>query len=84
VGKRWADLRLEERQLLGRLGSYKTFDVSAGVDSETYSLELFVDNIADERGELTRFTQCAEATCLQPYVVPVRPRTFGVRFGQKF
>lgn len=84
VGKRWADLRLAERELLGELDAYTTVDVSAGVENGTYSLELFVDNVADERGELTRFTQCAEATCLQPYIVPVRPRTFGLRFGQKF
>lgn len=84
VGKRWADLRLVERDILGRLDSYTTFDMSAGLDNGSYSLELFIDNVADERGELTRFTQCAEAVCKQPYVVPVRPRTFGVRFGQKF
>jgi iron complex outermembrane receptor protein len=66
------------------LDAYSTVDLSAGVDNGSYSVELFVDNVADERGELTRFTQCAEATCLQPYIVPVRPRTFGLRFGQKF
>lgn len=84
VGKRWADLRLVEREILGRLDSYTTLDVSAGMGTGAYSFELFVDNVADERGELTRFTQCAEATCQQPYIVPVRPRTFGLRFGQKF
>ena len=36
-------------------------------------------------GELTRFAQCAEAVCGdQTYVVTTPPRTFGVRFGQKF
>ncbi len=84
VGRRWADLRLVERELLGELDAYTTLDLSTGVDNGTYSVELFVDNVADERGELTRFSQCAEATCKQPYVVPVRPRTFGLRFGQRF
>ena len=39
----------------------------------------------DERAELSRFAQCAEAVCgEQAYTVVARPRTFGVRFSQDF
>jgi len=85
VGKRWADLRLAERAALGELDSYSVFDFAAGIDNGTYSVELFVGNAFDERGEVTRFAQCAELVCgFQTYVVTNPPRSFGVRFGQKF
>lgn len=85
VGKRWADLRILERNLLGELDSYSVVDLAAGVNNGTYSVELFLGNAFDERAESTRFAQCAEATCgFQTYIVTNPPRTFGVRFGQKF
>jgi iron complex outermembrane recepter protein len=59
--------------------------MTAGIDNGTYSLELFIGNVSDERGEVTRFAQCAEQVCgFQTYTVTTPPRTFGVRFGQKF
>jgi iron complex outermembrane recepter protein len=85
VGKRWADLRIAAREAIGELDSYSIFDFTAGLDNGTYSVELFVGNAFDERAQITRFAQCAEAICGdQTYVVTNQPRTFGVRFGQKF
>lgn len=85
VGKRWADLRVLERGIIGEMSSYTMGDVSAGLGNDTYSVELFISNVSDERAEITRFAQCAEAVCgEQTYIVPFLPRTYGVRFGQKF
>jgi iron complex outermembrane recepter protein len=85
AGKRWADLRVEAREIIGELDAYSIFDMTAGIDNGTYSLELFVGNVFDERAEITRFAQCAEQICgFQTYIVTNAPRTFGVRFGQKF
>jgi outer membrane receptor protein involved in Fe transport len=85
AGKRWADLREEARAIIGRLDSYSIFDFTAGIENGTYSFELFVGNAFDERAEITRFAQCAEDVCgPQTYVVTNPPRTFGLRFGQKF
>jgi iron complex outermembrane recepter protein len=85
AGKRWADLRVVERSIIGELDSYQIFDFTAGIDNGTYSLELFVGNAFDERGEVTRFAQCAEQVCgFQTYTVTTPPRTVGLRFGQKF
>jgi outer membrane receptor protein involved in Fe transport len=85
AGKRWADLRVVERNIIGRLDSYQIFDLTAGIDNGTYSFELFVGNVFDERAEITRFAQCAEDVCgAETYVVTNPPRTFGLRFGQKF
>jgi iron complex outermembrane receptor protein len=85
AGKRWADLRVAEREIIGRLDSYSIVDFAAGIDNGTYSFELFVGNAFDELGEVTRFAQCAEQVCgFQTYTVTTPPRTFGLRFGQKF
>jgi iron complex outermembrane recepter protein len=85
AGKRWADLRVVEREIIGRLDAYSIVDFTAGIDNGKYSFELFVGNAFDERAEITRFAQCDEAICgFQTYVVTNPPRTFGLRFGQKF
>lgn len=48
-------------------------------------MELYAVNLFDERGQVTRYTQCAEAVCGDnTYYVPIKPRTVGLKFGQKF
>jgi outer membrane receptor protein involved in Fe transport len=85
AGKRWADLREVEREIIGQLDAYSIVDFTAGIGNDTYSFELFVGNVFDERAEITRFAQCAEAICgSETYVVTNPPRTIGLRFGQKF
>jgi hypothetical protein len=41
--------------------------------------------VFDKRGELGRLSECGVTYCFQNYkVYPTPPRSFGVRFGQKF
>ena len=47
-----------------------------------YSAELFATNLFDERNELSRFVACS--VCTVAYVLPGRPRTFGLRLGTRF
>ncbi len=68
---------------LGDLEAFATVNATVGADWDSYSVELFVSNIFDERGQLSRFQQCG--SCGQrPYIVPTTPRMFGVRAGAKF
>ncbi len=84
-GKRSTDLRTAEREILGDLGAYTLFDLTAGFGRGNWDVDFYVKNVFDERAELSRFTQCAEAVCGdQAYTVVSRPRTFGVRFSQDF
>ncbi len=84
-GKRTSDLRLAERAIIGDLGAYDLLDLSAGFGRDNWKVELYVENATDERAELYRFAQCAEAVCgEQAYTVTAQPRTFGVRFSQEF
>ena len=84
-GDRRSDLRIAEGAILGNLDAYTLVDFSAGIGRGNWSLDAYVRNVFDERAELSRFAQCAEATCgFQPYTVVAQPRTFGIRFSQKF
>lgn len=68
--------------VLGRLEAFTTVGLAAGAEFERFNLELFVTNLADERGQLSRFQQCG--SCSRSYIVPIAPRTIGIRAGAKF
>ncbi len=87
------DLRTVDRALIGRLPAYESADFSIGGQVGKLTVEAFVQNAFDERGQQTRFTECAAQVCANQepnsppgvvYVVPIRPQTFGIRFGQRF
>jgi len=85
TGEAWTDLRLVERAIIGKLPESWVFDFSAGIENERWKFEAFVDNAFDERQNLWRYAECAEAVCgFQTYIVPNRPRTIGLRVGRKF
>jgi len=68
---------------LGRLNPYTTFNLAWGAELHGFTLELFAQNVGDERGQLSRFEECG--SCGQrPYIVPITPRTIGIRAGTKF
>jgi outer membrane receptor protein involved in Fe transport len=84
-GKSRADLRDFENAILQDQPSYEIIDVSAGFSQGSYSFEVFVNNVTDERTVLYRTVQCAEAVCgPQPYIFTSVPRTIGVKFTQRF
>ncbi|HEU4652857.1 MAG TPA: TonB-dependent receptor [Steroidobacteraceae bacterium] len=84
-GSSWSDLLRADREAFGKQHSYTLANVSAGMERDSYSLELFVNNAFDKRAQLTTFAQCATVACgTQPYVVVNQPRTVGLKFGQKF
>jgi outer membrane receptor protein involved in Fe transport len=62
-GKRTSDLRVFERELIGDLPSYHTFDFAVGYKKDNWALDLFVKNAFDERGQINRFFSCSEAIC---------------------
>jgi iron complex outermembrane receptor protein len=98
-GSAWSDLRTAERELLGKQPSFSIFDFAAGIDNESWGLELFVKNAFDERAEIARYGECATfkppadssepfATIpmcgLNSYIVTNRPRTVGITFTKHF
>lgn len=84
-GSSWSDLQREDREDLGKQGSYTIVDLSAGISKDNYTIDLFVGNAFDERAEIFKFAQCATDVCgVNPYIITNAPRTIGLRFSQKF
>lgn len=82
-GSASSDIRVAKAAALGRLSSFTTADVATGIDWDKFTAELFITNLFDSRGQLSRFQNCGQ--CDQRiYFVPSQPRTIGLRVGTKF
>ena len=68
----------------GNNRAYGLVDFSAGIESERFHVEFFIENAIDKRADISRYTQCDQTVCTQEYIVTNQPRTIGVKFGQKF
>ena len=76
----------EDYAAVGKLPGFATFDFSFGAKlSNNMTLEAYIQNAFDKRGQLSRNTSCATSYCGQFYrIYPVKPQLFGIKFGQKF
>jgi outer membrane receptor protein involved in Fe transport len=77
-------LRADETEIVGMQPAYGLLDLTAGVDNHGLMIQLFVTNLTDRRAELTRFVQTNPVVDNQPYVIPAQPRTFTLKFSQRF
>jgi outer membrane receptor protein involved in Fe transport len=77
-------LEVAAAQILGKQPAYSSFDFTGGVEHGQWSAELYIDNVFDKRGEQSRYSACAPSICTNTYVWPIKPRTIGVTFSQKF
>jgi iron complex outermembrane receptor protein len=87
----YSDLRLADRELIGGQDAYSLANFSAGLNWGKSSVELFVNNAFDKRGVDFRTSQCSAylpggvpGCGLNPYNGVAKPRTVGLRFGQRF
>ncbi len=69
---------------LGELPPSNLVNVSWGVERSNMQFQVFVSNVFNNDGNISRFAACTPTTCNQPYIIPVQPRTFEIKFGQKF
>ena len=93
-GQRRRDLRVIENAIYGNLKAYTEVDFSAGLESGPWSLDVFMKNAFDTRGQIAKSIQCSETICGDPggntvigpkiYTTVTRPRMIGVRVGRKF
>jgi hypothetical protein len=65
---------------------YLLVNLSAGIDGDDWSLGLFVDNLFDKQAEIARgdFVYTTFRSAIDSRNQVNRPRTIGLRFGQKF
>jgi outer membrane receptor protein involved in Fe transport len=81
---RSALLPAESAVLGGQNSAYQLVDLSAGITSERFHVELYVSNVADERLQIGKNTQCDFNVCTRTATTTAKPRTVGIRFGQQF
>ena len=93
-GKRKRDLRPAVNDIFGNMKAYTEVDMSTGIEKGPWTVDLYVKNLFDVRGQLSKGIQCNELVCGDPlgdtefggkvYTVVSRPRTIGLRIGRKF
>lgn len=74
-----------EYGVVGATPAFTTADFALGAAWGKTTLQLYLQNAFDERGQLSRNTACAPAFCGIYYrVYPTRPQQFGIKLGQRF
>ncbi len=65
---------------------YAVVNLSAGIDGDNWSLGIFADNLFDSRAEIYRrdFVYTTIYNKTDTTIQTIRPRSIGIRFGQKF
>jgi iron complex outermembrane recepter protein len=70
---------------VGPTKAFTTFDFSAGTSFGQFSIEAFIQNAFDKRGQLSLNTACSTTICGQfSRVYPTKPQLFGLKVGTKF
>ena len=77
-------LKVADANTIGTQPAYGVVDLSGGAERNNMTIQFVVTNVTDKLAQLTRFEQCTIAVCTQPYAIPIQPRTFTIKFGQKF
>jgi len=82
----WPEMRVRQRNILGKLPPYGLANLYMGVRKNSYSVDLFVKNVFDRRASRQRYSDCTVTLCgsTSVYDVIVPPRMIGVQFGQRF
>ena len=93
-GDRTRDIRTAVQDIYGKLDAYSLVDIGAGLEKGPWSVDLFVKNLFDASGQISKGIQCNELVCGDPggvtaigpkvYTTVTRPRTIGLRVGRKF
>jgi iron complex outermembrane recepter protein len=79
-----AGLRKDQAAIIGTMPAYALLDLTGGVNIGKITVQAFITNVADRRAQLSRFTQSNPTNDNQAYIIPAQPRTFGLKFSQKF
>jgi outer membrane receptor protein involved in Fe transport len=77
-------LPVTDESVLGPMPAYTSYNISAGLAHNSWSTNLSVSNLFDSDGQVSRYLQCNSAFCNVPYIIPLKPRTLMLQFGQRF
>ncbi|HEY6922624.1 MAG TPA: TonB-dependent receptor, partial [Steroidobacteraceae bacterium] len=77
-------LRQDQAAIIGTQPAYALLDLTGGVNIAKITIQGFISNVADRRAQFSRFTQTNPTNDSQAYIIPAQPRTFGIKFSQRF
>lgn len=79
------DLNVDQNALYGNTPGFVSFDFSAGIRTDSWTLDVFLQNAFDKRGQLTKNTFCSIDFCSgSSRTFMIKPQFFGIRWGQKY
>lgn len=85
TGDSWSNLEIALRE---KQSAYTLVNLAAGLRVNEWNVDLFLDNVTDERAEIVRYGvgyfDPFDAITQDSDILVNRPRTIGVRFGRKF
>jgi len=92
TGARWNDLDTLNVPARQEMDSYTLLNFSAGIEKDNWTLSLYVNNALDERAEIdiedpgygAGYLSLARPPGHAWTTATNRPRSFGIRFGQRF
>lgn len=80
TGASWNFLEVEDRV---RQDGYTLLNLSAGIEKDNWSLDLFINNVTDERAQIS-INEASYGGAIDTTTTINRPRSIGIRFGQRF
>ncbi|HVM98903.1 MAG TPA: TonB-dependent receptor [Caulobacteraceae bacterium] len=84
-GQSTSALFTADEAALGPTSAFATFDLSAGFGKDDWTLSVFVQNLFDKRGVLSKNTDCVVSICGGfPLDYYAKPRFIGARLSAKF
>ncbi len=86
TGDSWSNLEVALRE---EQAAYTIVNLATGIQGEQWSLDLFVDNLTDERAEIVRYSANYDFdpfdAIIQDTSISVnRPLTYGLRYSRRF
>jgi iron complex outermembrane receptor protein len=80
----WNDLEVSNERRR-RMGSYGVLNLSTGIEKDNWSLTLYANNVADERGVISYGDPgYASPSGLDFRTNFIKPRNYGIRWSQSF
>lgn len=84
-GQSTSALFTSDEAALGPTAPFATLDLSAGFGKDNWTFSVFAQNVSDERGVLSKTTDCAVSICgAYPLYYLTKPRLIGMRLSTKF
>jgi iron complex outermembrane recepter protein len=80
TGASWNFLEVADRL---RQDGYTLLNLSAGIENDNWTLDLFINNATDKRAQISVY-EPSYGGATDSTTVTNRPRTIGIRFGQSF